>query len=161
MVSDVWLHSCELVPVFGQQGADHIDRPRQPRRIVGALNREADVLFLEAVENVRGGDRVQALVVDLANGRFFFNDHVENDALGGILPGDLQILEVSGVPERVEVALDGGWIVGISNMGEKARQHRLSGNAPVADHPDLLDDVRRVRRGDVLLSPGNQTGTAK
>ncbi len=95
---DVWLHGGKLVPVFGQQGADHIDRPRQPRGIVRALDRKADVLFLEAVENVRGGDRVQALVVDLPNGGLFFDDHVENDALGGIFPGDLQILEVSRVP---------------------------------------------------------------
>ncbi len=117
------------------------------------------MLFLEAVQNIRGRDRVQALVVDLADGRLFFNDDVENDALGGILPRDLQILEVSGVPERVEVALDGRRIVGISRVGKQPRQDGLSGNAAVADHPDLGHYARLG--GDVLLSPGNQTGTAK
>ena len=129
--------------MFGQQFADHIDRPRQPGGIIGAFHREAgDVLFLEAVQNIRGRDRVQALVVDLADGRLLFNDDVENDALGGILPRDLQILEVSGVPERVEVALDGRRIVGISGVGKQPRQHRLSGNAAVTDHPDLGHNTR-------------------
>src|SRR6202035_722746 len=83
-----------------------------------------------------------------------------------VLPGDLQILEVSRVPERVEVALDGCRIVDISLMAEQPRQHRLSGNAAVADHPDLLDHVLRRGGGSrwsggALLCPGIQTGTAK
>ena len=140
---DVRLYGRELVPVFGQQVADHIDRTRQPGRIVGALHREAsDMLFLEAVQNIRGRDRVQALVVDLANSRLFFNDDVENDALGGILARDLQILEVSGVPERVEVALDGRRIVGIPGVGKQPCQYRLSGNAAIADYPDLRHHTR-------------------
>ena len=49
---DIRLDGCKLMPVFGQQGADHIDCPRQPGGIVGALHREADVLFFEAVEDV-------------------------------------------------------------------------------------------------------------
>jgi hypothetical protein len=70
--------------MFGQQGADHIDRARQTGGIIGAFHREAGhVLFLEPVQNIRGRDRVQALVVDLANGRLFFNDDVENEALWG------------------------------------------------------------------------------
>ncbi len=157
---DFRLYRRELVPVFGQQFADHIDRPRQPGGIIGAFHREAgDMLFLEAVQNIRSRDRVQALVVDLADGWLFFNDDVENNALGGILPRNLQILEVSGVPERVEVALDGRRIVGISGVGKQPRQHRLSGNAAIADHSDLGHNTRLG--SDVLLSPGNQTGTAK
>src|ERR1700722_5920102 len=157
---DVRLYRRKLVPVLGQQFADHIDGPRQTGGIVGAFHREAgDMLFLEAVENIRSRDRVQALVVDLADGRLFFNDDVENDALGGILTCNLQILEVSGVPERVEVALDGRRIVGLVGVGKEPRQYRLSGDAAIADYPDLGHYTRLG--GDVLLSPGIQTGTAK
>ena len=50
---DVRLHRGKLMPVLGQQRADHVDRSRQLGGIVGAFNREArDVFFLKAVENI-------------------------------------------------------------------------------------------------------------
>ena len=164
---DVRLYRRKLVPVLGQQGADNVDGACQACRIIGALYRETDVFFLEAVQNVRGRDRVQTLVIDLANRRFLFDDHIENDALGRVFPRDLQILEIARIPQRIEVALDGCRVVDISGMGKQPRQHSLSGNAPVPDHSDLLDCVFRRgsgcsrRRGGALLCPGIQTGTAK
>ena len=43
-------------------------------------------------------------------------------------------------------------------MGEQPRQHRFLGNAPIPDAPNL-EDCGGL--SGVLLSPGNQTCTAK
>ena len=109
------------------------------RRIVLALDGEADFLFLEAIEHVGLRDRVEALVVDLADGGLFFDEDVEDDALLRVFPLDAQILKVAGVPERVEVALDGDGIVGVTGMGEQAREYGLLGDAAVADDADRLN----------------------
>ena len=106
------------------------------------------MLFLEPVQDIGGGDGVQALVVDLTDRRLLADDDVENDAIRGIFPLDLEILEVSGIPERVKIALDRRSVVRIALVGEKPGEDRLLGDAAVADDPNLPDDV--------LLRPGGQ-----
>src|SRR5579875_471614 len=86
---------------------DDGDGTRDACGIVLALNGEADLLFLEAVENVGGSDGVQTLVLNVADGGLFADVDVEDDALRRLFPFDADILEIAGVPERVEVALDG------------------------------------------------------
>ncbi len=66
---------------------------------------------MRLVEDVGLRNRVQALVVDLADGGLFTDVDVEDDAALGILfTLDADIFEVAGVPEGVEVALDGGGV---------------------------------------------------
>ena len=85
---------------------------------------------------------VQALVIDLADGGFLTDKDVKDDALLGVLALNAQILEIAGVPERVEVALDRNRIVSIAGMGEHPGQDGFLGDAPVADDADLVNRVR-------------------
>ena len=78
-------------------------------RVVLALDREADLLLFEAVQNVGYRDRAQTLVVDLADIRFLADENVEDDALFGVFTLDAQIVEVAGVPERVESRARSRW----------------------------------------------------
>ncbi len=48
-----------------------------------------------------------ALVIDLADCGSFTDEDIEDDALFGVFALDAQIFKVTGVPERVEIALDG------------------------------------------------------
>ena len=64
-----------------------------------------------------------------------------------VLALDAQILEVARVPQRVEVALDGDGIVGVAGVGKEPRQHRLFGDAPVADDANLIDGLRLLGQG--------------
>ena len=82
-----------------------------------ALDVEGDLLLLEAVHDVGDGDRVQALVVDLADGGLFANVDLQLEAAlaGNLLDAD--VVEVAGVPERVEVALNDGRVIGVAGAG--------------------------------------------
>ena len=115
--------------------------------VVLALHRQADLFLLEAVEHVGVGDGVEALVIDLADGGPFPDEDVQDDALLRVFALDAQILEVAGVPQRVEVALDGDRIVGVAGMSKEPRQDGLLGNAPVADDPNLIDGLRSLGQG--------------
>ena len=96
-----------------------------------------NLLLFEAVEHVGHRHAVQALVVDVANGGFFADKHIQEDALFGILALDAQILEVAGVPERVEIALDGDGVVGVALVGKHAGEDGFFGDAPVANDANL------------------------
>ncbi len=115
--------------------------------VVLAFDRKPDLFLLEAVEDVGNGNRVQALVVDLADGGLLADKDVEDDALFRVLALDAQVLEVAGVPERVEIALDGDRIVGIAGVGEHPGQDGFLGDAPVADDANLVDGVGRLGQG--------------
>src|SRR5581483_2325585 len=116
-------------------------------RIVLAIDRQSDLFLLEAVENVGVRDRVIALVVDLANAGLFTDKNVEDDALFRVLALDAQVFEVARIPERVEVTLDRDGIVSIALMGKEPGEDGLPGNAAVADHANLSDRLRGLRRG--------------
>ncbi len=131
----------ELVPVLAEQLPEHGDRPRDARGVVLALHSEADLLLLEAVEHIGLRDGVQPLVVDLADSGLFTDEDVQDLALGGVLFFDADVFEVAGVPERVEVALDGGWVVVVADVGVEAGEDRFLGDAAVADDANFRDDV--------------------
>ena len=61
---------------------------------------------------------------------------------------DAEVFEVAGVPERVEVALDGERIVGVADAAEQAGKDGFLGDAPVADDADLGDDLLLRPRRD-------------
>ena len=90
-------------------------------------------------------DGVETRVVDLADGGLFTDEDTRTDALGGVLFFDADVFEVAGVPERVEVALDGTGVVVIADVGVEAGEDRLLGDAAVADDANLRDDVAALR----------------
>jgi len=57
-------------------------------------------------------------LVDLADGRLFFDLNNETPAFGSFFARKADILEVAGIPKGVEVTLESGGIVNISRVGE-------------------------------------------
>ena len=115
--------------------------------IILALDREPDFTFLESVEYVTGRDRVQAGVVDLPDGRALFQINVENPSLGRLLALNADVFEISGVPQRIEIALYGGWVVNVPGFCEDSRFDGFGGNAAVAVDPNIHDEVFLGQQG--------------
>src|SRR5664279_2977561 len=128
----------ELVAVLGENLAQHSLGPLDLGRVILAFLGEADLLFFEAVKNVGLRHDIQALVIDFANGGFFLDVNIQDDSFFGVLALDAQVLEVTGVPQRIEIAFDRDRIVRIANVGEQAGKDSLLGNAPVADNTNLV-----------------------
>jgi hypothetical protein len=85
--------------MFGQKAFDRHFRFFHFRRVVLTLYRQADLRFLEAVQDVAGGDRTQAHVVDLADGRLFLDLDNQPPSLGSLFAAEADVFEVAGVPE--------------------------------------------------------------
>jgi hypothetical protein len=98
----------ELAPVLGEQFLEHDFGLLDLGGIVLALDRESDLAVFEAVEHVAGGDGIETGVVDLADGGALFEVNVQDPALGVLFALEADVFKVAGVPERVEVAFDGG-----------------------------------------------------
>ncbi len=113
----------ELVAVLAEHLLQHDFGALDARGIVLAFDGEADLFLLEAVEHVGNGDGVQALVVDFANGGLFADVDDELHAVGLVDALDAHVVEVAGVPERVEVALHNGGIVRVA--GRENRRARM------------------------------------
>ena len=111
------------------------------RGVVLALHAEPDLLLFEAVEDIGLCNRIESLVVDLADGGLLTDEDVQDFALGGVLFFDADIFEIAGVPQRVEIALDGGWIVVVADVRVEAGEDGFLGDAAVADDPDFGDDI--------------------
>src|SRR6266851_1511404 len=114
------------------------------RKLVSVLREQAldgDFRLLKAVEHVAGRDRAQAEVIYFADGWLF--PYLEDDppALGRLLPEDLDIFEVACVPQRVEVALQAGWVVDVPGMSKNARPNGIGGNTAVALNVNFRDYV--------------------
>ena len=103
---DVGLDGGELVTVLGEDVFEDGLGPLDLGWVVLALDRQADLFLLEAVENVGCGDGTVALVIDLADSGSFTDEDIQDDALLRVFAFDAQIFEVTGVPEGVEVALN-------------------------------------------------------
>jgi hypothetical protein len=80
-VFDVELNDGELVTVLGEDLLEDGGCAENLGGVVLAFDGKADFLFLEAIEDVGLRDRVEALVVDLADGWLFLDEDVEDDAL--------------------------------------------------------------------------------
>ena len=83
-----------------QQAFDGDFRFLHFRRIVLVLHRQADFRFFEAIEHVAGRDRTQADVVDLADGRLFFDLDNQAPALGSLFARKADVFEVAGIPQE-------------------------------------------------------------
>ena len=134
-------HRGKLPAMFRQQTFDRHFRFLHFRGIVLTLHRQSDLRFLEAVQDVAGGNRTMAYVGDLADGRLLLDLDNQPPTLGSLFPGKADILEVAGVPQRIEIALQRGGVIDITRMGEDARLDRFCGNPAVALNVDLRDDV--------------------
>ena len=118
-------------------------------RIVLALLGKSDLALLEFVEDVTLGDRTQAHVFDLADGRLFLDVNVDDPAFGGGLPLDAQIVEVAGVPQGIKVALQGRLVVNVTGLGEHSCPNGFRRNPAIAMDNDALDHalLRRAPPG--------------
>ena len=74
---------------------------------------------------------------------------MDDPAFGRLLALKTDVLEVSRVPQGVEIALESGGVVDVSGMGENARLDGFGGDAAIAVDPDLADDL--------LLGPAART----
>src|SRR6266851_1749559 len=131
----------KLVSVLREQAFDGYFRFLNAGRIILAFHRQADFRLLKAVEHVAGRDRAQAEVIYFADGWLF--PYLEDDppALGRLLPEDLDIFEVACVPQRVEVALQAGWVVDVPGMSKNARPNGIGGNTAVDLNVNFRDYV--------------------
>ena len=114
-------------------------------RIVLTLHRKSYFALLEAVQHIAGRDGAQAHVVDLANGGPFLDIDVDDPALRRLLAFKLDIFKITGVPEGIEVALEGHRVINVAGPRKDTGSDRFCRNAPV---PVDLD-----ARNHVLLCP--------
>jgi len=132
----------ELPPMFGKQVLDGNFRLLQTGGIVLTLHHQTHLILLKAIQHVAVGNRTETHVVDGADGGLFF--HLEGDApaLGRLLAQNFDIFEITRVPNRVEVAFQGGGVVNVSRLGEDASLDGFGRNAAVAADPNLRNHVR-------------------
>ena len=112
-----------------------------------------DLPVLEAVEHVALRNRTQAQILDLADGRPFLYINVDPPAFGGLLALEPDILEITGIPQGVKVAIEGRLVIDIAGAGENSPSNRLRRNPPISMDYDLRDDF--------LLSPTRRTQNQK
>ena len=115
--------------------------------IVLALHAQPDFAFLKAIEHVALGDGVEPFILDRANGGLFFDVNMDGPALGALFALNADVFKISGVPQRAEVALDSGCIVGIAWAGKDSGADGLRRYAAVAVNGDFLNEI-------ALLPPG-------
>ena len=139
--TDLGTNGSELASVLGKQFLDHNFGFLHLRGIVLALHRECHFALLEAIEHVAGGNRIQAEVVDLANRRPLFDVDVQDPAFRILFTLKANVLEVAGVPKGVEVALDGGGVVDITDFAENAGFNCIRRDAAVAMDNDADNQV--------------------
>jgi hypothetical protein len=76
---------------------------------------------------------------------------VDDPALGGRLPLDAQVVEIAGVPQRIEVAFQGRLIVNVAGAGEHAgldsvrRDSAVPVNLDRSNHVVLLCRTRACK----------------
>jgi hypothetical protein len=78
---------------------------------------------------------------------------VDAPTLRRLLALEPDVLEVTGIPQRVEVAIQGSLVIDIAGAGENSPSNRLRRNPPVSMDYDLRDDF--------LLSPTRRTQNQK
>src|SRR5207248_11319964 len=84
---------------------------------------------------------------DRANGGFLFDVNMDGPGLGALSALNADIFKISGVPQRAEVTLDSGCIVGIARAGKDSGADGFRRYAAVAVNGDFLNEV-------ALLPPG-------
>src|SRR5215475_4586216 len=127
--------------MLGQQIFDYDLCSLDAGRVILAFDRKPDLTILEAVQHVTGGNRTQPRIGNFTDGRLLFDIDVDAPTFGGLLTLEADVLEVSCVPERIEVALQTGGVVDVARFGVNPSLDRLRGNAAVAVDYDFGDHV--------------------
>ena len=119
---DFGLDRGELVTMLGEQLLQDNFGPLDLGRVVLALDRERHFGLLEPFQYVGLCDRAEALIFDLAD-RWALA-HINDQLHAGWRIDFLEphVIEVTGVPKRVEIALDDGGIVGVSGARVQTRE---------------------------------------
>src|SRR5258708_7745120 len=131
----------KLPAMLRQQTFDRHFRFLHFRWIILTLHRESDLGQLEAIENVTGGDGTQADIVNFTNCRFFFDLNDEPPAFGSLFAAKLYILEITCVPQRVEITFQRSCVVNVARVCEDACADRFGRNAAVFPNIDFGDSL--------------------
>src|ERR1051325_5417565 len=108
----------KLPAMLGQQLFDRHFRLLDTRGIVLALYDQADLVLLEAVENVAVGNRASAHIINRSYRGLLFHLHDNSPALRGLLAQKFDVLEIPRVPKRVEIPLQRRGVVHIPRFSE-------------------------------------------
>src|ERR1700691_1900749 len=141
----------ELPAMLGEQLLDRHLRVFHLGRVVLAFDRKPHFTFLETIQYIALGNRVQAFVINLANRRPFFDIDLDDRAFRSVLALKAEILKIPGVPQRVEVALQSSFVVNVPRTSEDAGADSFSGNTPVTvdldpSHQFLLRRSQRTQQ---------------
>ena len=117
-------HRGELASVLGQHPLEHDFRPLDHHRVILRQNRHIDLLFAEAVEHVRLRDGAQPFVINAAHQFLFPDEEGENLSLLAVVHFQPDVVEISGVPQGHEIALQGVFIVRVAHVSEHASSQR-------------------------------------
>src|SRR5260370_24636605 len=103
---------------------------------------QTDLEPLEAVENVGFGNGMDAVVANAADDRTLPNveDHIfVIGAVGRIFDAELHVFEELGIPQRLKIAPQRLFVVGIALAAEDAGFQRVAAYATLADKDDAID----------------------
>src|SRR5215469_15788439 len=105
------------------------------RRIELAFDTKTNLAFLEAIENVRFGNRVGTFVTDAPNLRAFpdFEDDDLTIGLWRILDAQLHVLEELRVPQRLKIPAQSIFVVRITFPAKDARLQRVAADPPITN----------------------------
>ena len=76
--------------------------------------------------------------------------------VGGIFDAQLHILKKLGIPQRLKIAPQGLFVIGVAFAAEDARFQGVTADSPVAEKFDALDDGR-LRWRLVLLAAAERS----
>ncbi len=140
----------ELVAVLPKQFFQDDFRFFDFRGVELAFDAQADLAFLETVENVRFGDGVDAVIADAANLRAFF-DFKDDDLTVGparrVFDVELHVFKKLRVPKGLEIATQRLFVVVIAFTAEDARHQCVFTHPAIAQEIDAVDDKLRLRGG--------------
>src|SRR5215475_10128864 len=118
--------------MLGEQIFDYDLCPLDASRVILAFHRKSDLAILEAVQNVAGGYRTQTRIGNFTDSRLLFDVNVDAPAFGRLFPFEADILEIGGIPERIEVAFQSSGVINVARLGVNAGLDRFRRNAAVA-----------------------------
>jgi hypothetical protein len=122
-----------------------------------AFNRQADFVFLEAIENVTLRNRVQPCVFDLPDSRLFRDIDLDHDAFRRVLTLETEVVEVAGVPKGVEVALQRLRVIDVPGSGEDSLLDCFGWDAAVAMNFDI-GNQRLLGESDAAANKSQKQG---
>ena len=125
-----------LAQQFAEDEGGAVDR----RRIVPGLDREPDIAFLEAFQDVRQGRGLVAFVPDRADHAPLGHHEAHDLADLAVLDLEPQVVEIAGVPEHHEIPAQRLRVVQVPALGEDPGGKAVARNPARAAEHDFLDE---------------------